>query len=176
MSLGKKARLAGFALASNLSMAGPEKRFVYVLRSERESRPYVGVTSDVRQRVETHNSGGSLYTAPHRPWRLVRLPRIRLRGVSSCLRTLLEVRLRPRLREAAFQVIVRTACGHASHKPETVVHDATLLPRHDTLPLQREARLLDAPDNINRRHLDRSRRRPALAPVEIVIVTAMLYI
>jgi predicted GIY-YIG superfamily endonuclease len=25
----------------------------------------------VRQRLETHNAGGSSYTAAHRPWRLV---------------------------------------------------------------------------------------------------------
>jgi predicted GIY-YIG superfamily endonuclease len=48
----------------------PEKRFVYVLRSEIDNRPYVGVTCNVRQRLETHNSGGSEYTAPYRPWRL----------------------------------------------------------------------------------------------------------
>ena len=49
----------------------PGKRFVYYLRSLRDGRPYCGVTSNVPQRLATHNSGGSLYTAPHRPWRLV---------------------------------------------------------------------------------------------------------
>lgn len=34
-------------------------------------RPYVGLTGNVAQRLTTHNSGGSAYTAPHRPWRLV---------------------------------------------------------------------------------------------------------
>ena len=48
----------------------PPKLFVYLIRSVRDARPYVGVTWNVRQRLETHNSGGSLYTAPHRPWRL----------------------------------------------------------------------------------------------------------
>jgi putative endonuclease len=47
------------------------KRFVYLLRSERSDCPYAGVTSDVRRRLATHNSGGSRFTAPHRPWRLV---------------------------------------------------------------------------------------------------------
>ena len=46
------------------------KRFVYVIRAVHDDRPYVGVTSNIQQRMETHNSGGSLYTAPHRPWRL----------------------------------------------------------------------------------------------------------
>lgn len=52
-------------------MSDTQKRFVYVLRSEADRRPYVGVTCDVPQRLETHNSGGSRHTAPHRPWRLV---------------------------------------------------------------------------------------------------------
>ena len=51
-------------------MASAEKRFVYVLRSERRDLLYVGVSSNVAQRLATHNSGGSLFTAPHRPWRL----------------------------------------------------------------------------------------------------------
>jgi predicted GIY-YIG superfamily endonuclease len=32
---------------------------------------YVGVTSDLRRRVEEHNSGKSLHTAKFKPWRLV---------------------------------------------------------------------------------------------------------
>jgi predicted GIY-YIG superfamily endonuclease len=52
-------------------MSDSLKRFVYLLRSERNGCPYVGVTSDVHRRLATHNSGGSLFTAPHRPWRLV---------------------------------------------------------------------------------------------------------
>jgi putative endonuclease len=54
-----------------IRMASPQKRFVYLLRSAKNGRPYVGVTYDVSQRLATHNSGGSLYTAPHRPWALV---------------------------------------------------------------------------------------------------------
>lgn len=51
-------------------MSDQAKRFVYILRSETDARPYVGVTSNVAQRLDTHNSGGSVYTAPHRPWHL----------------------------------------------------------------------------------------------------------
>jgi putative endonuclease len=51
-------------------MSNVEKRFVYVLRSERDGRPYTGITCNVTQRLVTHNSGGSIHTAPHRPWRL----------------------------------------------------------------------------------------------------------
>jgi len=46
------------------------KRFVYVIRNGINSSPYVGVTSDVARRLGTHNSGGSVHTAPFRPWRL----------------------------------------------------------------------------------------------------------
>ena len=47
-------------------------RFVYVLRSERDPRRYYsGLTSNVRRRLETHNSGGSQHTASFRPWQLV---------------------------------------------------------------------------------------------------------
>jgi len=52
-------------------MSAIQKRFVYVLRSESDRRPYIGITSNVSQRLATHNSGGSAYTAAHRPWRLV---------------------------------------------------------------------------------------------------------
>ena len=50
----------------------PPLTFVYVLRSVPfPKRHYVGLTSDVRERLETHNSGGSQHTAPLRPWELV---------------------------------------------------------------------------------------------------------
>lgn len=51
-------------------MTGCPKRFVYILKSERDNRPYFGITSDVARRLETHNSGGNAATAPHRPWRV----------------------------------------------------------------------------------------------------------
>ena len=48
------------------------KRFIYVLRSlSSPDRYYVGLTSDVETRLETHNSGGSQHTAPLRPWELI---------------------------------------------------------------------------------------------------------
>jgi putative endonuclease len=46
-----------------------QKRFVYILRSERDpSRHYVGLTSDVATRLEWHNAGENAYTAEKRPW------------------------------------------------------------------------------------------------------------
>jgi putative endonuclease len=50
-------------------MQGIGKRFVYVLRSESDSqRHYVGVTSDVENRLDWHNSGPDGQTRMNRPW------------------------------------------------------------------------------------------------------------
>ncbi len=49
-----------------------QRQSVYVLRSLVDrNRYYTGVTTDVSARVDTHNSGGSTYTAQNRPWQLV---------------------------------------------------------------------------------------------------------
>ena len=46
------------------------KRFVYVLKTDRAApRYYVGVTSNVEQRLAWHNQGHCTHTAKHRPWR-----------------------------------------------------------------------------------------------------------
>lgn len=42
--------------------------YVYLLRSvEHTDQTYVGYTTDLRQRLETHNAGGSIHTAKFRP-------------------------------------------------------------------------------------------------------------
>jgi predicted GIY-YIG superfamily endonuclease len=47
------------------------KRIVYILRSLSDpSRPYIGLTSDVRARLADHNAGRCPHTARHRPWQL----------------------------------------------------------------------------------------------------------
>jgi putative endonuclease len=48
-----------------------DQRFVYIIQSHKNRMRYVGSTSDVARRVATHNSGGSQFTAPHRPWRVL---------------------------------------------------------------------------------------------------------
>jgi len=46
--------------------------YVYLLRSLKDSsKTYVGSTTDLKQRLETHNSGGSIHTQQSRPWKLV---------------------------------------------------------------------------------------------------------
>jgi putative endonuclease len=53
-------------------MHGVEKRVVYVIRSDADpSRQYVGITNDVRDRLEWHNHGPSGHTLTDRPWSLV---------------------------------------------------------------------------------------------------------
>src|SRR6185503_13508258 len=48
-----------------------DKRFVYVLRSERQpTRYYTGLTADVRARLVTHKQGRCRHTASGRPWRI----------------------------------------------------------------------------------------------------------
>src|SRR6185295_8813269 len=51
---------------------GAEKRIVFIIRSVSEpSRHYVGITSNMRDRLEWHNYGPCGHTVPHRPWSLV---------------------------------------------------------------------------------------------------------
>jgi putative endonuclease len=51
---------------------GIGKRFVYILRSDVDSRRhYVGSTRDVNSRLAWHNRGPSGYTVQFRPWSVV---------------------------------------------------------------------------------------------------------
>ena len=46
--------------------------YVYLIRSiNQPSIVYVGYTTNLKQRLETHNSGGSIHTKKDRPWELV---------------------------------------------------------------------------------------------------------
>ena len=46
--------------------------YVYLLRSlEAPSKTYIGYTTNLKQRLKAHNSGGSINTKKHRPWKLV---------------------------------------------------------------------------------------------------------
>jgi putative endonuclease len=49
----------------------PAKRFVYVLRSQRDpSRYYTGLTSDVSTRLAGHNAGHCAHTSTGTPWEI----------------------------------------------------------------------------------------------------------
>lgn len=53
-------------------MHGLEKRVVYIIRSDRDPlRHYVGITNDMRSRLEWHNNGPCGYTVNYRPWSVV---------------------------------------------------------------------------------------------------------
>lgn len=46
--------------------------YVYLIKSVNfPELHYVGYTINLDQRLETHNSGGSIHTAKYRPWALV---------------------------------------------------------------------------------------------------------
>ena len=46
--------------------------YVYLIRSVNNTDTiYVGYTTNFKQRLETHNSGGSIHTKKNRPWELV---------------------------------------------------------------------------------------------------------
>jgi putative endonuclease len=54
------------------AMLGIGKRFVYVLRSEMDpSCHYVGLASDIDERLRWHNTGPSGQTVRHTPWKLL---------------------------------------------------------------------------------------------------------
>jgi putative endonuclease len=46
--------------------------YVYLLRSQSHPQEtYIGLTSDLKARLEKHNGGGSPHTAKFKPWSLV---------------------------------------------------------------------------------------------------------
>ncbi len=46
--------------------------YVYLIQSVSFSNQrYVGYTTDLKQRLETHNSGGSVHMAKYKPWKLI---------------------------------------------------------------------------------------------------------
>ncbi|MCC6684787.1 MAG: GIY-YIG nuclease family protein [Bacteroidia bacterium] len=47
--------------------------FVYVIKSSKDARLYVGMTSDVERRLSEHNKGMTISTQFYRPWELCRV-------------------------------------------------------------------------------------------------------
>jgi predicted GIY-YIG superfamily endonuclease len=46
--------------------------YIYVIQSiQFPELTYVGYTTDVDERLYTHNTGGSIYTSQHKPWKLI---------------------------------------------------------------------------------------------------------
>jgi len=47
-------------------------RYVYLIRSVRKPKQtYIGITGNVKRRLQDHNSGDSPHTSKYRPWKLV---------------------------------------------------------------------------------------------------------
>jgi len=45
---------------------------VYLIQSESSpDQRYVGFTKDLRERLATHNAGGSVHTSKYKPWKLI---------------------------------------------------------------------------------------------------------
>lgn len=44
---------------------------VYVLRSKIAKKSYVGITDNLRRRLEEHNLGKSFYTKRYKPWEMI---------------------------------------------------------------------------------------------------------
>jgi predicted GIY-YIG superfamily endonuclease len=45
--------------------------YVYILRSQKyPARNYIGLTSDLKRRIQEHNGGLSTYTKQYLPWKI----------------------------------------------------------------------------------------------------------
>jgi predicted GIY-YIG superfamily endonuclease len=51
-------------------MPAHEYHYVYLLTSECGAHHYVGITTDLKARLEKHNEGGVAHTAKNKPWRV----------------------------------------------------------------------------------------------------------
>ena len=46
--------------------------YVYLLKSLKDpNKTYVGFTTNVKERLQKHNDGGSVYTSDYKPWKLI---------------------------------------------------------------------------------------------------------
>jgi putative endonuclease len=71
--------------------------YVYLLVSEHKpSERYIGVTSDLRARLDQHNSGASPHTAKYRPWKVATY-----------------VAFAERAQAEAFEKYLKSGSGHA---------------------------------------------------------------
>jgi predicted GIY-YIG superfamily endonuclease len=47
-------------------------KYVYLLQSlSVPAQRYVGITTDLKERLAAHNAGASLHTSKYRPWKIV---------------------------------------------------------------------------------------------------------
>lgn len=73
------------------------KRTVYILKNlERPAKYYIGLTANLRQRLDDHNAGRSPHTAAHRPWVVD-----------------VAIRFRDERRAVAFEQYLKSGSGYA---------------------------------------------------------------
>jgi len=56
------------------------KYYVYILKSQKYERFYIGSTSDIGKRIEFHNSSRARYTKRYQPWVLKHIEEYGSRG------------------------------------------------------------------------------------------------
>ncbi|MDO8518175.1 MAG: GIY-YIG nuclease family protein [bacterium] len=45
--------------------------YVYILKSEKDTSRYIGVTEDLKRRLQEHNGGNTRYTNTKRPFKII---------------------------------------------------------------------------------------------------------
>ena len=45
--------------------------YVYILQSQKDKQLYIGYSTDLKKRVESHNSGKNSATKPFRPYKII---------------------------------------------------------------------------------------------------------
>jgi len=45
--------------------------YTYILQSQKNKQLYIGYSTDLKMRVESHNSGKNLATKPFRPYKII---------------------------------------------------------------------------------------------------------
>ena len=74
--------------------------FVYLIHSIKNPQiTYIGHTDNFEERLETHNSGGSIYTKLDRPWELIML-----------------LQFKDKLKATSFEKYLKSGAGRAFAK------------------------------------------------------------
>jgi predicted GIY-YIG superfamily endonuclease len=45
--------------------------YVYILRSKKDQSRYIGITNDLKRRLQEHNSGSAIYSSKKRPYQII---------------------------------------------------------------------------------------------------------
>ena len=77
--------------------------FVYILQGEQNGTFYIGHTADLRERMQRHNDGRSLYTKAKGPWKLIYQEEFRSRN-EACRR---EREIKEKRNRAYIEQLVR---------------------------------------------------------------------